>query len=120
MTRVASDAPGKALRRWRLANALSQQAAAAQAGVHQNTWSDWENGKKEPRVAKAIDLHILTGGACPIDSWCDTPEARRRWRELVARSLGNPSTRATQPCVAAGLPARGGACARVAIVGGST
>jgi len=64
------DAP-EALLRWRKDQKLSQVDAATKAGVHQNTWSDWETGRKAPRIAMALRLHVLTRGACPVWSWTD-------------------------------------------------
>lgn len=72
------------LRRWRSARHASQADASALAGVSQNTWSDWEGGRKTPRTEAALRLHVLTDGAVPVDAWCADGSLAARWRSLVA------------------------------------
>ena len=74
------------LKAWRTKLGLSQDDAANRVEVHQNTWSDWESGKKVPRTEKALEIHVLTDGECPIDAWCDDPEVARVWREIIRRA----------------------------------
>ncbi len=71
------------LKEWRTdeSRKLSQEAAAKLVDVHQNTWSDWENGRKSPRAEMAMRLHLLTDGACPIESWSDDAALQDEWRE---------------------------------------
>ena len=79
------------LKQWRTETRdISQEAAAVLVGVHQNTWSDWENGHKSPRSEMAMRLHLLTDGACPIESWSDDEALQEEWRERSA----NDSTKA--------------------------
>ena len=59
------------LKRWRTSRGLSQSAAGELVDVHQNTWSDWEGGKKTPQTTTALKLHVLTSGVCPVEAWSD-------------------------------------------------
>lgn len=69
------------LKRWRTSvRNLSQDAAAKLVDVHQNTWSDWENGNKTPRIELAIKLHLLTEGECPVESWASDEQVREQFR----------------------------------------
>ena len=79
---VSMDAP-QGLAGWRKAEGFSQEAAAELVHVHQNTWSDWENGKKAPRVAMAMRLHVLTRGACPIWAWADDPSVQDEFKRAL-------------------------------------
>lgn len=74
------DGPSK-LKAWRKAEGISQEEAATRVKVHQNTWSDWESGNKTPRTDTALEIDVLTKGACPIESWADDATAAK-WREL--------------------------------------
>lgn len=71
------------LKSWRKTAGLSQEEAAEKVGVHQNTWSDWEAARKTPRTETALDLDVLTGGACPVEAWA-SEETAARWREQHA------------------------------------
>lgn len=78
------DAPER-LKRWRTeSRRLSQKDAADLVGVHQNTWSDWEGGRKVPRAEMALRLHVLTDGDCPVDAWSDDEALCAQWREAMA------------------------------------
>lgn len=61
-------APSK-LKAWRESQGITQTAAASASGVSQATWSDWEAGKKIPRVQQAVMLATFTSGAVPVESW---------------------------------------------------
>jgi DNA-binding XRE family transcriptional regulator len=75
------------LKRWRTeVRHISQDEAAKLVDVHQNTWSDWENGNKSPRTEVAMRLDVLTEGLCPIDSWSDDSKLRKQWRATKAAS----------------------------------
>jgi transcriptional regulator with XRE-family HTH domain len=68
------------LRQWRVdVRKISQEDAAELAGVHQNTWSDWENGRKTPRTDAALRLDVITEGHCPVWAWADKA-LRKQWR----------------------------------------
>jgi transcriptional regulator with XRE-family HTH domain len=68
------------LKTWRTERKLSQEEAAEKVEVHQNTWSDWENGNKVPRAEMVLRLHVLTEAACPVDAWTDDQELQRDYR----------------------------------------
>jgi hypothetical protein len=42
------DVPIHALRRWRLSQGLTLDAAAAGVGTFRGTWNDWETGRRIP------------------------------------------------------------------------
>lgn len=71
------------LKAWRKAEGISQEEAAERVGVHQNTWSDWEGGRKSPRTDTALQLDVLTKGACPVEAWAPEDTAAK-WREQRA------------------------------------
>jgi len=54
---------GAALRRWREARGLMQADCAERAGVTQQTWSDYETGRRTPSLAALARLHRATRGA---------------------------------------------------------
>ncbi len=59
------------LREWRTKAGLSQEEAAKRLDVRQPTWSDYEKGRKAPRIALALKIASLTGGLVPVESWGD-------------------------------------------------
>jgi DNA-binding XRE family transcriptional regulator len=61
--------PGKLLRAWRTETGTSQAVAAKAVGVRQNTWSDWENDRKNPQIERALRIAEVTGGRCPVEAW---------------------------------------------------
>lgn len=71
---------------------ISQTAAGELAGVHQNTWSDWEKGRKSPRVETALRLELLTDGLCPVEAWCKDARLRERWRARVRGAQSSASS----------------------------
>ena len=75
------------LKDWRTRRDLSQEDAAQKVDVHQNTWSDWESGKKVPRTPKALEIHVLTGGEVPVDAWCPDADLAKKWRAMMRRLL---------------------------------
>ena len=60
------------LRAWREAKGLTQTAAAELIGVSQPSYSDYENGKKFPRIENAIKIAGTTDGAVPVAAWART------------------------------------------------
>lgn len=75
---------------------LSQDEAAKSVGVHANTWSDWENGRKTPRTETALEIDVLTKGACPIESWADE-ETASKWRERHQQGVESGESAALAP-----------------------
>jgi DNA-binding XRE family transcriptional regulator len=74
------DGP-RLLKKWRTdTRKISQEEAAGLVNVHQNTWSDWENGRKTPRTEVALKLDVLTEGECPVEAWAEDDEVRDQWR----------------------------------------
>ena len=71
------------LKAWRAKRGLSQEEAAKLVWVHQNTWSDWENDHKAPRIEAALRIDVVTGGDCPVHAWADG-EVRTEWLALRA------------------------------------
>jgi transcriptional regulator with XRE-family HTH domain len=63
---------------WRLRNNLSQAAAGRICGFPQSVYADYENGRKEPRIARALSIRERTEGAVPIESWAAPPTTGRR------------------------------------------
>jgi transcriptional regulator with XRE-family HTH domain len=63
------------LKRWRKAEQLSQKAAGSRVGVGQNTWSDWEAGRKAPRVTHAVRIEKVTEGKVPVRAWDSRPSS---------------------------------------------
>jgi transcriptional regulator with XRE-family HTH domain len=90
------------LKRWRTDQGLSQGAAAERVGVHQNTWSDWENEQKSPRVEMALRLHVLTAGLCPVEAWADSADVVREFR--AARLASDAPPAVTEDSGAHALP----------------
>lgn len=72
-----TEASGR-LRDWRRGQGLTQADLAAKLGVSGATLSDWESGKKEPRIESAVRIEQVTDGAVPVRAWLPiepTPEA---------------------------------------------
>lgn len=62
MTMVAAHLPGK-IRTRRLELNLSQREAAAQVGVSERTWQNWEAGDSFPRPSHRRALDKFFNGA---------------------------------------------------------
>lgn len=62
MSKLTRENAGKAIRAARLAAELTQEEAAARAGVRQSDWSQFERGRgvslfgSLPKIAKALGL----------------------------------------------------------------
>lgn len=69
--------PGVALKAWRDARHLSQDAAAQllDPPVTQGAWAAWENGKKPPSLGNALGIERLTGGVIRAAEW--VPDRKR-------------------------------------------
>ena len=64
------------LTRWREEIAkITQTEAAALIPVSQATWSDWEKGKKVPKVGPAVKLEKVSDGAVPVEAWVKADDA---------------------------------------------
>ncbi|WP_093313834.1 helix-turn-helix domain-containing protein [Sphingomonas jatrophae] len=55
------------LRRWRQANNLTLEAAAAGVGTSRQVWSDWERGRRRPGPKLMPKLREFTGHAITAD-----------------------------------------------------
>lgn len=77
------------MKAWRDELGISQVAAAARAGVSQNTWCDWETGRKRPSIDKVATLARLTSAsqhAVTLHDFLETDEekAERQTRRKKA------------------------------------
>lgn len=61
-------APNRLIK-WRLRLRLTQTSAAERLGVSQSALSDYESGKKEPRVRVALRIERETAGYVSLESW---------------------------------------------------
>jgi transcriptional regulator with XRE-family HTH domain len=61
--------PGKVLRAWRKKADRTQEECAAEVGVKQSAWAEWESGARTPREASAIEIERLTGGEVPASTF---------------------------------------------------
>lgn len=57
------------LRDWRKQRGLTQSDLATRLGVSGATLSDWEAGKKTPRIESAVRIERVTEGAVPVGAW---------------------------------------------------
>lgn len=85
------------LKSWREAQGISQEKAGAMVEVHQNTWCDWERGKKTPHTTTVLRLHALTGGACPVEAWSESAEVAETYRRSIGLPAGDGITLDTSP-----------------------
>jgi len=77
------------MKEWRTAHGVSQASAAKACDVRQNTWSDWENGRKSPQIRQALRIARVTQQFVPVAAWGDEEEAD-------ARRVASPK-KSTQP-----------------------
>jgi transcriptional regulator with XRE-family HTH domain len=75
---------GAVLRKWRKSTRRPLRDVAAIIGVSEVTISDWERGKKRPRVEHASLIERLTGGEIPAASWLSEKE-KRAWADREQR-----------------------------------
>lgn len=52
---------------------MSQADAAKRLGLGAGALSEYERGKKVPRIKHALHIQRATGGAVPIDTWDEMP-----------------------------------------------
>ena len=74
------------LRAWREKMGISQGLAAEAAGVRQNTWSDWEHGRKIPQGRFLGIIELVTSGAVPVSAWAGVPASARARIARVLKS----------------------------------
>jgi transcriptional regulator with XRE-family HTH domain len=65
----APMAPGKQLKAWRTRVGRTQTECAAEVGVKQSAWAEWEAGSRTPRDQSIDDIAKLTGGEVPAAAW---------------------------------------------------
>lgn len=66
------------LRKWRVSNGLTLEAAAEQVGTSRQVWSDWERGRRRPSQSLMIEIYTLTGGNVVPNDFYDLPDIRVR------------------------------------------
>lgn len=64
-----------ALAEWRAKHGKTQRQLAEALGVSQASVTDWEAGKKLPRVQSATAIERLTEGAVKASTWGETDAA---------------------------------------------
>ncbi len=82
--------PCEKLKAWRVLRGLSQADAGEKAGVSQAAWSDYEAGRKKPRIEQAIRLSELTEDTehhVSVRDWRESEAARAERAEKKARKL---------------------------------
>jgi transcriptional regulator with XRE-family HTH domain len=65
---------GKRLAKWRADSGRPQFECAAEAGVPQSTWSDWERGVRCPTGEQATGIERVTAGHVRAAEWAATRE----------------------------------------------
>jgi predicted transcriptional regulator len=65
---------GELLRKWR--GKRTQEEAATVLRITQSVLSEYEKGKKDPSVIRALEIEERTAGAVPVESW-RKPRSRR-------------------------------------------
>ena len=96
--------PGERLKAWRTGKGMSQEVAAAAAGLKQSAWSQYEADKKVPRVDQAVALAALTAGdsnAVTVEMFAALERARADARE-AARAAGLAHEDDDEPSTASG------------------
>jgi transcriptional regulator with XRE-family HTH domain len=78
--------PHERLREWRVAEGLTQGAAAERVGVGQPAWCRLEAGSSVPQMETALRIAQLVG--IPLDAWPKRkkPQARRPRIARAART----------------------------------
>lgn len=71
---------GERLRAWRGRAGLSQREAAAEVGVTQRAWSQWEADEVTPEVDLCDAIERLTEGRVSIAHWVQERRRRRHRR----------------------------------------
>lgn len=66
MTRKQIDHP---LRRWRLSEGLTLEAAAARVGTTRPVWHSWETGKRIPNTVFMPRIRQTTGAKVTADDF---------------------------------------------------
>ena|SRR5438874_328699 len=68
------DEPLHPLRKWRLEQGLTLDAAAAGVGSFRGTWYDWETGRRIPDREYMPKVYRFTGGAVTPNEFYDLPD----------------------------------------------
>ncbi len=68
---MAGVSPGQRLRAWREAAQKTQTECAAELGVGQPTWSEWEAGTRVPRTSHAFAIEKFTRGKVPARTFAE-------------------------------------------------
>lgn len=68
VNRMATSA-ADCLRQWRESAGINQAELARRLRVSAPSVSDWEAGKKTPRIEHALAIAAESGGAVPIETW---------------------------------------------------
>jgi transcriptional regulator with XRE-family HTH domain len=77
---MSRTATASALKKWRMSNGYTLDAAAAAVGTVRQVWFDWENGRRRPNASALEQIFILTQGAIQPNDFYDVP----RWRRMLA------------------------------------
>jgi len=73
------------LAEWRAQQGLKQGVAAKMMGVSQTSFSDYERGRKKPRIEHAISIDRVTGGHVPVAAWGESAsQTKARVARVVA------------------------------------
>lgn len=70
---VAAPSLGSQLRAWRVAEELSQEAAAQRIGVTQAAWSKWELDQRVPDDVRHL-LWLEVHAGLPLEAWSSMRE----------------------------------------------
>lgn len=65
------------LQAWREARDMTQTTLATLVGVSQATLSDWEKGKKLPKIPAAVKLAQVTANGVPVEAWAPEQAKKR-------------------------------------------
>lgn len=77
-----------ALKRWRMSQGYTLDAAAAAVGTVRQVWFDWENGRRRPNATAMEQIFILTNGAVEPNDFYDVPRWRRMLSAVVSALAG--------------------------------
>lgn len=69
-----ADDPPHPLRKWRLEQGLTLDAAAAGVGSFRGTWYDWETGRRIPDREYMPKVYRFTRGAVQPNDFYDLPD----------------------------------------------
>jgi transcriptional regulator with XRE-family HTH domain len=67
-----------ALRKWREANAITQERLAELTGIPQSLLSKYEREAVRPQIDNALAIQRATKGGVPVESWQSQPKKTRK------------------------------------------